>query len=412
MARTKSPFICGGPVPPGHFVGREEQVDAIMGQLTGPAHGGSAISGERRVGKTSLLHYLVSPQAAQDWDVPLDRWHFILLDCQQTDMSCSEIRFWQQVFDAIAAAVPGELAGDARALAHSDEVEEWALGHFFDRVAREDRLVILLLDEFEAVTEQVDRHNPTLLYQLRQLLNRQQRGMALITASREPVEVLCHDIVFRGSPFYNNLLSVWLPPFGDGEIEDLLARAAPSFSETEAAYIVRIGGRHPLLLQLAADEMYRARSRLRPGRALNLAAVGRSFERRARQHYRDIWDDMPPQDRLLLSLAALRSFHQVVGGLDYEVRFIDALLARFNRPLRTLTERGFLTADSPPLVLSSVGQWWLVEEITGDEKSRTGWEQLLSAQELTRIEGIVQAVQVSQQGLRALIRWAVEWPGA
>jgi hypothetical protein len=233
MIRKRSPFICGGPVPPAHFVGREEQVDAIMGQLTGPARGGSAISGERRIGKTSLLHYLASPQAAEEWGVPADRWHFVLMDCQEAELSTTATPFWRRVFWALMGHLSGELAQRARALARGDEIEESVLGRFFDDVARQDRLVVLMLDEFESVTRQVDRQNPEVLYQLRQLLNRPWRGLALITASREPVDMLCRDIRFQGSPFYNNLLSVWLPPFDDDEAIDLLDRDDPPFLEAE-----------------------------------------------------------------------------------------------------------------------------------------------------------------------------------
>lgn len=409
MVRKHSPFICGGPVPPTHFIGREEQVDAIMGQLTGPAHGGSAICGERRVGKTSVLHFLMSSQVIEEWGVPVHLWSFVSLDCQEIGKPFTTVSFWHHVFKGIAeGGLPNELAAQAASLSKTDALEESALTHFFDAVADQNRLVVLLLDEFECVTEQVERENPEVLYQLRQLLNRRRRGLALITASREPIDVLCRDISFRGSPFYNNLLSVRLHPFEDYELEALLDLAEPSFSETEGAYITRIGGRHPLLLQLAADALYRHRARQRVDRPLDFAAVGRSYERRARQHYRDLWRDMPPQDQMLLALVALRSFHRREGGRGYEVQGIEALLARFARTLRSLAERGFVTADSPPAILSSVGEWWLVEQITSSAKMPEGWTEFLSAQEWSLVEGAIRAVQVNQRGIRALADWAVK----
>lgn len=408
MTKKHSPFICGGPVPPTHFIGREEQVDAVMGQLTGPGRGGSAVCGERRVGKTSLLHYLMSSQGAEEWGIPTDLWNFVLLDCQQIGKPCTDVRFWHQVFKTIVNAdLPGELGVRAAALAQSKTIEEASLGRFFDDMADQNRFVILLLDEFEFVTEQVDRKNPDVLYQLRQLFNRRKRGLALVTASREPVDVLCRDIDFKGSPFYNNLLSVRVRPFEDYEIEALLALAIPPFSETEAAYIVRIGGRHPLLLQLAADVLYRHRARLRAGRPPDLAAVGRAYERRARQHYRFLWLYTPPQDQMLLALVALRSFHRRERGRGYEVQAIESLLSRFGRALWSLAERGYVTGDSPPSFLSSVGEWWVVEKIAGGENVPQEWKEFLLAQELSRLEGAIQAVQVNQQGIRNLADWAV-----
>jgi hypothetical protein len=411
VPRIKSPFICGGPVPPTHFIGREEAIDTIMGQLTGPAQGGSAVCGERRVGKTSLLHYLMSPQVARDWDVPTDLWHFLLLDCQQIGKPFTTLGFWHQVFKAIAdGSLPDELNTQAVTLSKNKTLEETSLTRFFDSVVDRRHFIILLLDEFEFVTEQVDQQNPKVLYQLRQLLNRQKRGLALVTASREPVDVLCHNLDFKGSPFYNNLLSVRLRPFDDYETEALLERAVPPFSEQEVAYIVRIAGRHPLLLQLAADALYRHRSRRGDGRPLNFAAVGRSYERRARPHYRDLWRDMPPQDRMLLGLVALRSFHRREGGRGYAVQGIETLLARFGRALRSLAERGLVTGDSSPAILSSVGEWWLMEEITTDTAIQKEWDKFLSRRELSLLEDAIQAAQVNRQGIRALIEWATGSP--
>ena len=411
MAKRHSPFICGGPVPPAHFIGREDQVDAIMGQLTGPARGGSAVCGERRMGKTSLLHYLMSATVAEEWGVPLDLWRFVLLDCQQIGKPFTTDKFWQQIFRAIAdSGLAGELGERAMALGQNETLAEALLAQFFDKVADRNRLIVLLLDEFEFVTEQVDRKNPEILYQLRQLLNRQKRGLALITASHEPVDVLCRDIDFQGSPFYNNLLSIRLRPFEDYEIEALLDLADPPFSGAEAAYVVRVGGRHPLLLQLAADTLYRRRARQKAGFPLDFAAVGRAYEQRARQHYRDVWRGMQPQDRMLLALVALRSFLHREGGRGYEVRGIEGLLDRFVRALRSLTERGFVTGDSPPLLLSSVDEWWLIEEITGRVEARVGWEKFLSAQELSLVEGAIQAVRVNRRGIQALATWAVGPP--
>ncbi len=413
MAKRRSPFICGGPVPPAYFIGREEQVDAIMGQLTGPARGGSAMCGERRVGKTSLLHYLMSDLVAKEWDVPPGLWNFVLLDCQQIGKPFTTAEFWRQVFEAIAGSgLPGKLAEQAGILSQDEAFEETLLGRFFDSVAHQEGLIVLLLDEFEFVTEQMDSKNPEVLYQLRQLLNRQKRGLALVTASREPVDVLCRNMDFQGSPFYNNLLSVRLRPFEDYEVEVLMDLADPPFSEAEANYVVRIGGRHPLLLQLAADTMYRYRMRRKDGRPLNFAAIGRAYERRARQPYRDLWDGVEPQDQMLLALVALRSFHRREGRRGYEVQGIEALLVRFGRALRSLAERGFVTEDSPPSLLSPIGEWWLIEEITSGSKVQEEWKGFLSAQGLSLIEEAIQAAQANRQGILTLADWAVKPPEA
>jgi len=65
--RLGNPFICGGPVPPSHFIGREREVQIVFDQITSHALGSIAICGDRRIGKTSLLQYVCHPDILQEW---------------------------------------------------------------------------------------------------------------------------------------------------------------------------------------------------------------------------------------------------------------------------------------------------------------------------------------------------------
>ena len=58
-----NPYIVGAPVPPDRFYGREELIGAILTAIKTGNH--IAIYGERRIGKTSLLHQLAHRLTAQ-----------------------------------------------------------------------------------------------------------------------------------------------------------------------------------------------------------------------------------------------------------------------------------------------------------------------------------------------------------
>ena len=52
-----NPFFCGNPVPPDQFIGRRREVHRIAGRIANRGQS-TAIVGEPRSGKTSLLLYL------------------------------------------------------------------------------------------------------------------------------------------------------------------------------------------------------------------------------------------------------------------------------------------------------------------------------------------------------------------
>lgn len=59
MARPKNPYIAGNPVGnSAAFVGRDDVLEAVLGFLQDPQHHGVVLYGQRRIGKTSILHHL------------------------------------------------------------------------------------------------------------------------------------------------------------------------------------------------------------------------------------------------------------------------------------------------------------------------------------------------------------------
>ena len=58
-----NPFTYGSMITdPQRFIGRRAELAFIMGRLNGDQPQGSSIVGPRRIGKSSLLHYLTSPR--------------------------------------------------------------------------------------------------------------------------------------------------------------------------------------------------------------------------------------------------------------------------------------------------------------------------------------------------------------
>jgi hypothetical protein len=255
----RNPFIIDSPVPPERFIGREKEVKAILDRLTNPAHGSTAVSGEAQVGKTSLLHYISSPEVAREWGLSLEKCTFIFVD-SQTIVPFSPMEFWHYVLKSLAARKahdPKYIEG----LLQGDDVGAFELGELFDRIVRDDKLVVLLLDEFEHIVRHVDPDDPQFLYRLRALINRPAHGLALVLASRKPLEGLCRNVHFEGSPFYTSFTSLSLGPFSLEEANELIdgytQGTGVTFSEKDREFAYEISKEgHPYWLQKTCFKLF------------------------------------------------------------------------------------------------------------------------------------------------------------
>jgi hypothetical protein len=220
VANQRNPFIVGGPVPPEHFIGREGEVKVILDRLANPAHASTAVSGEMQIGKTSLLHYISSPKITEKWGLSPEKCPFIFVD-SQTIVPFSRMGFWRYVLKSLAARKaydPDYIEG----LLQGDEVGGFELGELFDRIARDGKLVVLLLDEFDHIIEHVNPDDPQFLYLLRALINRPAHGLALVLTSRKALTELCQNVRFAGSPFTTSFILLSLGPFSSDEANKLI----------------------------------------------------------------------------------------------------------------------------------------------------------------------------------------------
>jgi len=135
------------------------------------------------------------------------------------------------------------------------------LDDLFDSIGKMGRLVILLLDEFDFVVDQSDPQIPSFLYSLRALSSRPSRGLAMVVASREPLDELCQGIRFAGSPFYNIFTFVHLGKFSREEAEELidkyLAGTGITFDQEDREFLWQVSEKgHPYLLQVACFNLF------------------------------------------------------------------------------------------------------------------------------------------------------------
>lgn len=100
-----NPFTFGSMMTaPACFVGRRAELEIITARLTGPQAQGSAIVGPRRIGKSSLLHYLYRPRADEALRCAANQ-QAIYLDAQQGECTTPD-RFRHTLTQKLLAAQP------------------------------------------------------------------------------------------------------------------------------------------------------------------------------------------------------------------------------------------------------------------------------------------------------------------
>ena len=264
MPEPRNPFIYGVPVPPSRFVGRKREVRTIFNQIASPALGSVAINGEHRMGRTSLLHYVVDPDIAGGWGITPDRYILLYLDCQSIS-GFTPTRFWRRVLGLLPSWLGHKGLSEAiERLLSQEEIACSDLDAVLDGIHRSGRRLVLQLDEFEwAIRTDTEEDLATtrdFLSGLRALISRVPRALSLIVATREPLEALCRPIKFIGSPFHTIFVSLSLKPFTREEAEELIDKylkgTGVEFSKEDRDFVYKVSKGHPYWLQNACFKLF------------------------------------------------------------------------------------------------------------------------------------------------------------
>ena len=262
----RNPFIFSGPVPPTHFVGREREVRMIFDQIASPARGSVGISGDRRIGKTSLLQYVCDPTIIESWGLSLDEYIFVYLDCQSIG-SFTPSRFWQRILALLQRQARDialtSLVDTIEDILKKDSIGDTDFEIVLNEIHKAGRVLALLLDEFEWVIESDigdERATRVFLSSLRALTSSDPGVFSLTVATRQELSKLCRPIKFVGSPFYNNFIVRRLRPFAKEEINQLidtyLKDSDITFTNRDREFIYEVSGGHPYWAQNACYELF------------------------------------------------------------------------------------------------------------------------------------------------------------
>ncbi len=412
--RTNNPYIFGDAVQGENFLDRQRELRRLVRRIS---QGGSVvISGEPRSGKTSLLLHLQSHAQALLGEEQADRTLFHYLD-GHTMSGWDADRFWQACLDPLAKR--WEVAARVYECG-AFEATPWET--VFAALEKEGQRFVLLLDEFDALQEEPGLHTRAVYGMLRSLASRYPSFSLVIAARRSltELEYAAKDFA-AGSPYFNFTEEINLPPLPQTAVEALLDRAKDRFTSQDRAFLQRVAGRHPYLLQVAAyylwewhEESQNAQERYQGASDEFLAVVESTLA--------DIWRSWTPYMQMAFTLVALDNVPLLLGKRTFDLTALLKDLPDFSPELRKLERRGFLLPDSNLasgyIVHAEVMLWYLVEELTRTLRKedtlqawleRQEWQGLLKRSEQQAFENMFRQIRsLFGEGAKAFIRAAAE----
>jgi len=253
-----NPFTYGSMITdPQRFIGRRAELAFIIGRLNGEQPQGSSIVGPRRVGKSSLLHYLTMPRS----DEPLRAapgQQVVYLDAQKGECSSPD-SFRLMLLRALLADQPlNQPAADGRLLADIETQLanttqcSWELARAV-LVALPFHPVVCL-DEFETLLNHA--FDEAFFNGLRSWAN--EGLLTWVIASVKSLPEL-GQIYKSASPFFNVLATIELGELGEAEADQLLDLTKTSgftFTTPERRWLHDVAHNHPYHLQIVSWQLW------------------------------------------------------------------------------------------------------------------------------------------------------------
>jgi hypothetical protein len=373
-----NPFTYGNPISdPRRFFGRAREAEQIFGRLCNEEFESSSVVGDRRIGKTSLLNYLADPGVRAARGLEPERYSFFYVDLQMVDEEMGPEQLWRRLLALMRRQCTSEDIREVlAAFERCERLTTFDLDELFQQVDDVGLHVVLLLDEFERVTENKN-FGPDFYYGLRSLMIRHK--VALVTSSRLELIELCHSEAVKSSPFFNIFANVNLRLFSDADWQLMVSRSLAGtgvrFTGQEMEQVRDLAGLHPYFLQAACCMLYESH-RQGLSEAARQESLTEAFGSQAIPHIMSYWDSSGDNEKIVLTAAALLE-QTAARTREFSLPDLQKVFARSEPWVERLTKRGLMMARGDRYcLLSSVFGPWILRQIAAElseEKSYQEW---------------------------------------
>jgi hypothetical protein len=423
-----NPFFYGNPVPPNQFIGRRRELRRIVSRIVNQGQS-TAVVGEPRSGKTSLLDYLAALETRQLYSACDKRLVFSYLDAHTLSGQFSQAQFWKHVLGPLhewaIAPDPDSPLAQAYGMCQENDFGCFVLERFLVQMELSIWRLVLMLDEFDVLLYHPILNSAEFFGSLRSLASRSRGALALVIASRRPLESLnkeTQELSRTGSPYFNFLDEITLGPWPDKDVAELLRRAGDRFTTDDRRFIAEVAGGHPYLLQVVAYDLWEAYEEGEDDPNRRRQQAGQKLYDEAARILSDTWRQWPPATRRAFTTVALA--HIPAKNRLYVERLVHDM-PDLELELRALAKRGFVAEEEAIpggwRVRPIAFLWWLADELVRTVRDEPSFEEWLRKQEweglLTRGEkqeldkGIRTVVGLFKDGVTTLIEAAAKGAG-
>lgn len=269
--RPTNPFYNTGSIKdPELFFNRKNDIEIILNVIFSERPQCLSIIGQRKIGKSSLVHYVSLPLAIQRFNYAPSNIIFIFFDCQKRFHSLkNSISFYQELLDCLRETLPPEV----ERLTFSIETEGSYIGEELEKAFKAlDKIgitVILILDEFEKAVFQESLIKEGFFGSLRGY-TQANKNFSWITCTSRPLHQLFEEAFdeFKITParrksesdFYNIAPPHSIGLFELNETENLIVTPSQKqgivFSEDEKRLVRKIAGNFPYFVQRCCYHLF------------------------------------------------------------------------------------------------------------------------------------------------------------
>jgi uncharacterized protein len=255
-----NPFVAAGMIEdPRLFVGRKEQINAIVSRMSGVQPTSINVVGEKRIGKSSLLYhfFLTWEQRVQE----PSRYVVIYLSLQSVQCQ-HETNFYQAVAQELLSRTTVQAKQTVCDLLQKKPLERFDFSRVIAECKQQGILPVLCLDDFKELFENKSEFNDSFYDNLRSLMDNSSLMLVIATTKRLDVYSKKHQLT---SSFFNLGHTLKLDELTEEEATDLarlpastVKGATSALGMHEQKLMRQLGGNHPFLLQKAGILLWEA----------------------------------------------------------------------------------------------------------------------------------------------------------
>ncbi|MDY6875336.1 MAG: AAA-like domain-containing protein [Chloroflexota bacterium] len=423
-----NPFFYGNPVPPDQFLDRRRELRHITSRIVNHGQSTAVVGGPCR-GKTSLLEYLIAPKVrAKLYGERVERLLFSYLDAQALGGEFNQAQFWEYALRPLREQVvvpnPDSPLAQSYLTCMENEFGCFVMERLLAQVRSDGWRLVLLLDEFNDLLYHPVLNSTEFFGSLRSLASRSRGSLALVIASRRPLNSLTiktQELCRAGSPYFNFLSEVTLGALPNECVTELLHQAGDRFTAGDRRFIGKVAGGHPYLVQVAAFALWEAYEEGEDDPYRRRQQAGQGLYDEAAQVMGDVWRLWPSEThRALIAVAmahinTLEEREKLLEKHQFDVKRLVREIDDFDPELRSLERHGLVAKDEAILggwrVRPQVFLWWLADELVRMARSETtfGGEDMLRPDRKRLLDRAVRTIGGAiKEGAAMFIKSAVE----